>query len=92
VRATASFAGGRYAEGVAFGRAVRDNPKAPTAHRALAINLALGGGLTEARDTLRTLKLPAPAMSQHWIRQNAVWSTAEQPKRYVEAFTAIGLK
>jgi hypothetical protein len=31
-------------------------------------------------------------MSQHWIRQNAVWSTAEQPKRYVEAFTAIGLK
>jgi hypothetical protein len=55
----------RYAEGVAFGRCVvRDNPKAPTAHRALAINLALGGGLTEARDTLRTLKDQAQPMTR----------------------------
>ena len=76
VSATGSFAVERYREGVQFGRAaVLDSPNAPTAHRALIINLVHAGELAEAREILPTLTRLAPKMSQAWISQNAVWTS-----------------
>ena len=93
VRATASFAGAHYADGIKFASgAIRDNPRSPTGYRALTINLALSGDVVEARAALRTLKVLAPDMSQQWIKQNAVWASSEQRKRYVEAFSSLGLR
>jgi TolB-like protein len=93
VRATGSFAIGNYREGVAYAsNAAVYSPNSPTAHRALVINLALGGKSDEARHALQTLRRLAPEMSQTWIRQNAVWASDETMKRYVEAFRASGLK
>ena len=77
VRATASFAGAHYADGIKFASgAIRDNPRSPTGYRALTINLALSGDVAEARAALRTLKVLAPDMSQQWIKQNAVGPVA----------------
>lgn len=93
VRATASFATENYRRGIEFaGNAAIYSPNSPTAHRALIINLALGGELHEARQALHKLRRLAPEMTQNWIKQNAVWSSAETMKRYVEAFRASGLK
>ncbi len=93
VRATASFATENYRRGVEFaGNAAIYSPNSPTAHRALVINLALGGKSHEARQALQTLRRLAPEMTQNWIKQNAVWSSAETMKRYIEAFRASGLK
>lgn len=93
VSATGCFAVERYREGVQFGRAaVLDNPNAPTAHRALIINLVLAGEVTEARERLSTLKQLAPKMSQAWISKNAVWTSNQVMGRYIEAFRAVGLK
>jgi adenylate cyclase len=93
VRATGAFAVDRYREGIRFGRAaVADNPDSPTAYRALIIDLAMEGEIPEAREALRTLRRLAPKLSQDWIRQNAVWSSDQTMRRYVEAFRAVGLK
>ncbi len=92
VRATASFATENYRRGIEFaGNAAIYSPNSPTAHRALIINLALGGKSHEARHALQKLRRLAPEMSQSWIKQNAVWSSPETMKRYVEAFRASGL-
>jgi TolB-like protein len=93
VRATAAFATENYRRGIEFaGNAAVYSPNSPTAHRALIINLALAGKIHEARHALQTLRRLAPDMSQAWIKQNAVWSSAETMKRYVEAFRASGMK
>ncbi len=93
VRATASFATGNYRRGIEFaGNAAIYSPNSPTAHRALLINLALGGKSHEARHALEKLRRLAPEISQSWIKQNAVWSSPETMKRYVDAFRAAGLK
>jgi TolB-like protein len=93
VRATASFATEDYRRGIEFaGNAAIYSPNSPTAHRALIINLALAGKSHEARQAMQTLRRLAPEMTQNWIKQNAVWSSAETMKRYVEAFRASGLK
>jgi len=59
---------------------------------ALLMNLALAGEADEAKHALQTLRRLAPGMSQNWIRQNAVWASADAMKRYVEAFRIAGLK
>ena len=64
----------------------------PTAYRALLMNLALAGEADEAKHALQTLRRLAPGMSQDWIKQNAVWTSADTMKRYVEAFRIAGLK
>jgi TolB-like protein len=93
VRATASFAEGRYRDGVAFARkTVLDSPNSPTAYRTLAMNLALAGEVEEAKATLRMLKRVAPDMSQEWIEKNAVWAQDDEMRKYVEAFRLAGLK
>jgi tetratricopeptide (TPR) repeat protein len=93
VRATASFAEGRYRDGVAFARkTVRDSPNSPTAYRTLAMNLALAGEVEEAQETLRMLKRVAPDMSQDWIEKNAVWADDDEMRKYVEAFRLAGLE
>ena len=93
VSATGCFAVERYREGIQFGRAaVLDNPGAPTAYRALIVNLALAGEVAEAREILPTLKQLAPKMSQAWIGQNVVWTSNQVMGRYVEAFRAAGLR
>ena len=93
VRATGSFAIEHYREGVEFARSAAVYiPNSPTAHRALIMNLALAGETDEAKDALQTLRHLAPGMSQNWIRQNAVWSSAGTMKRYIEAFRIAGLK
>ena len=87
VRATASFATENYRRGIEFaGNAAIYSPNSPTAQRALLINLALGGKSHEARHALEKLRRLAPEMSQSWIKQNAVWSSPETMKRYVDAF------
>jgi TolB-like protein len=92
VRATASFATENYRRGIEFaGNAAIYSPNSPTAHRALVINLALGGKTHEARHAMQTLRRLAPEMTRDWIKQNAVWSSGETMKRYVEAFHASGL-
>jgi len=93
VRATASFATEDYRRGIEFaGNAAIYSPNSPTAHRALVINLALGGKTDQARHALQTLRRLAPEISQNWIKENAVWSSADTMKRYVDAFRASGLK
>ena len=93
VSATGCFAVEQYREGVQFGRAaVLDSPNAPTAYRALIVNLVLAGEVAEARQILPTLRQLAPKFSQAWIRQNAVWTSNQVMARYVEAFRAVGLK
>ena len=82
-----------YRRGIEFaGNAAIYSPNSPTAHRALIINLALGGKTHEARHVLQTLRRLAPEMTQAWIKENAAWSSAETMKRYIEAFRASGLK
>jgi len=56
------------------------------------MNLALAGEADAAKHALQTLRRLAPEMSQNWIRQNAVWASADAMKRYVEAFRIAGLK
>ena len=93
VRATGSFAIERYNEGAKFARSAAVYiPNSPTAYRALLMNLALAGEADDAKHALQTLRRLAPAMSQDWIRQNAVWASADAMKRYVEAFRIAGLK
>jgi TolB-like protein len=93
VRSTGSFAAEHYHKGIEFGHnAVVDNPNAPTAYRALMINLALGGQLDEAKRALQTLRRLAPEISQDWIRQNSVWTSDSTMKRYIEAFRMVGLE
>jgi hypothetical protein len=59
---------------------------------ALLMNRALAGESDGAKHVLQTLRRLAPGMSQNWIRQNAVWTSADTMKRYVEAFRIAGLK
>jgi Flp pilus assembly protein TadD len=93
VRATGSFAIEHYREGVEFARSAAVYiPNSPTVHRALIMNLALAGETAEAKHVLQKLRRLAPGMSQDWIRQNAVWSSAGTMKRYIEAFRVAGLK
>jgi TolB-like protein/Flp pilus assembly protein TadD len=93
VRATSSFALGRYYEGIKFARsAIFDNPSSPTAYRALIMNLAAAGQVEDAKRALQTLRRLMPQISQDWIKQNAVWASTDTLKRYVEAFRAAGLK
>jgi hypothetical protein len=56
------------------------------------MNLALAGETDGAKHALQTLRHLAPAISQNWIRQNAVWTSDDAMKRYVEAFRIAGLK
>jgi hypothetical protein len=84
---------GRYREGAEFARSAAVYiPSSPTAYRALLMNLALAGESDGAKHALQTLRRLAPGMSQNWIRQNAVWTSADTMKRYVEAFRIAGLK
>jgi TolB-like protein/Flp pilus assembly protein TadD len=93
VRATGSFAIGHYRQGVEFARSAAVYiPNSPTAYRALLMNLALAGETDGAKHALQTLRHLAPAISQNWIRQNAVWTSDDAMKRYVEAFRIAGLK
>jgi hypothetical protein len=92
VRSTGSFAIGHYSEGSEFARrAVLDAPSSPTGYRGLVMNLALEGQVGHAQLALRTLRCLMPEMSQDWIKQNAVWTSHDAMKRYVEAFRAAGL-
>jgi len=93
VRATVSFATEDYRRGIRFANnAAIYSPNSPTAHRALVINLALNGKAHEARNAMETLQRLAPDISQDWLRENAVWSSGETMRRYVDAFRASGLK
>ncbi len=93
VRSTASFATGDYRRGIRYAsNATIYSPNSPTAHRALVINLALAGKSVEAQHAMQTLQRLAPDMSQAWIKDNAVWSSAETMRRYVDAFRASGLE
>ncbi|HEX3936942.1 MAG TPA: winged helix-turn-helix domain-containing protein [Xanthobacteraceae bacterium] len=93
VRATASFATEDYRRGIRFAsNATVYSPNSPTAHRALIINLALAGKSPEAQHALQTLQRLAPDISQDWLKQNAVWSSGETMRRYVDAFRASGLE
>jgi hypothetical protein len=58
----------------------------------LIINLALAGKSPEAQHALQTLQRLAPDISQDWLKENAVWSSAETMRRYVDAFRASGLE
>lgn len=92
VRATACFAAERYLHGWDHAlRAATYVPSSPTAHRALLINLALGGQVDRAKEALRTLKLLAPKMSQTWLQQNTMWTSEGANKRYMEAFRIAGI-
>ena len=92
VRATACFAAERYLHGWDHAlRAATYVPSSPTAHRALLINLALGGQVDRAKEALRTLKLLAPKMSQTWLQQNTMWTSEDANKRYLEAFRIAGI-
>ena len=92
-RQRSSFAIEHYRDGAEFARSAAVYlPNSPTAYRALLMNLALGGEADEAKHALQTLRRLAPGMSQNWIRQNAVWASADAMKRYVEAFRIAGLK
>lgn len=92
VRATACFAAERYSQGSHYARrAATYSPNSPTAYRALLMNLALGGQVEKAKDALRMLRRLAPKMSQTWIKENAMWTSAGASKRYMEAFRIAGL-
>ena len=57
IRATASFAIGRYREGINFARSAASYiPNSPSAHRALIINLAFADKFGEVRQEVQTLK------------------------------------
>jgi len=94
IRATASFAIGRYREGINFARkAATYIPNSPPAHRALTINLALTGQLDEAKQEVQMLRGFTPKFSQNWIKQNyAVWASDEAAKRFMESFRIAGLR
>ena len=94
IRATASFAIGRYREGIHFARkAATYIPNSPPAHRALTINLALTGQLDEAKQEVQMLRGFTPKFSQNWIKQNyAVWASDEAAKRFMESFRIAGLR
>jgi TolB-like protein/tetratricopeptide (TPR) repeat protein len=93
VRATACFQAARYREGIEFARrAIADSPSMPTAHRALLINCALAGESEQASAALGSIRRLAPAMSQQWIRETAIWTRREDQRKYVEAFRIAGLK
>lgn len=93
VRATASFAAGHYHDGIEFARkSISECPSSPSAYRALAMNLALGGKTEEARRAIQTLKRFAPTMSQRWIKETAVWARNEERQKYFEAFSLAGLR
>lgn len=92
IRATACFSAERYMHGVDYARrAATYGPGSPTVHRALLINLALQGQPEKAKETLRTLTLLAPKISQTWLKQNAMWSSGSVNKRYMEAFRIAGI-
>jgi TolB-like protein/Tfp pilus assembly protein PilF len=93
VRATASFAAGRYRQGIEFGRkAISQNPGQVPAYRSLVINGALAGEIDQAVAALKTVKRLAPNVQKFIDESESIWAHRENYKKYVEAFHVAGLR
>ena len=93
VRAMACFVEGRYGEGIAFARkAIMESPNLAPAYRALIVNCALAGELSDARAALQELKRLVPEISLTWVRDVIPYMRDDDRRRYFEGFRLAGLE
>jgi len=93
MRAVAHFFAGEHREAVVFARkSVLDSPGIVTAYRHLVVNCALVGELDEARAALNILKRLQPEISVAWIEKWLPYRSANDRRKFIEAFRLAGLE
>jgi adenylate cyclase len=93
MRAVAHFFAGEHREAVVFARkSVLESPGIVTAYRHLVVNCALVGELDEARAALNILKRLQPEISVAWIEKWLPYRSANDRRKFIEAFRLAGLE
>ena len=92
VRASACFVLGKYAQGIEYAKStINQNPGMMSGYRNLVVNSALAGATEEAKEALQALLQRQTNLSMVWLENWLPYVQISERKRYLGAFSLLGL-